>query len=130
MSYSNAMEVLHAWMGGVNGGQIDDVLGLYADGAVLLPTFSPHAITTEEMRRRYFEQLGARPGLNVSLHQRTVREQPLAGSLRVISGIYCFRMEIDGELLGFEARFSYVVDPGASRPILHHHSSQIPRNLS
>jgi len=46
-----------------------------------------------------------------------------------MSGIYNWRFIVDGELLNFEARFSYLVDLSKSSPIIHHHSSQIPRML-
>lgn len=129
LSSSRARAICAAWVEAINSGRLADVLALYAEDAVLLPTFSPRVLRTPERRRDYFERLAAQPGLNVMLHEKTFRVQNV-GALEVCSGIYCFRMEIDEALLSFEARFSYVIDPQAAHPILHHHSSQIPRNLS
>jgi hypothetical protein len=126
---SRARAICESWVNALNTGRLADVLALYAEDAVLLPTFSPRVLRTAERRREYFERLSAQPGLNVSLHENTLRVQNV-GTLEICSGIYLFRMEIDEAMLSFEARFSYVIDPQAAHPILHHHSSQIPRNLT
>ena len=121
---------LQAWLEAVNARDLNRVLGLYAEDAVLMATFAPKAIRREADRRAYFEQLAARPGLKVSLHDRTVRSQLITDGWEIVSGIYRFELEIDDEPLTFEARFTIVLNPNAERPILHHHSSQIPRILS
>lgn len=128
--YPSSNEVLHAWLRGVNAGRVDDVLALYADEAILLATFSPHAMRTPATRRLYFEQLATRSGLNVSLHEKTLRTQAFAAEIEVLSGIYCFRFEIDAEPFSFEARFSMLVNRAVPQPLFHHHSSQIPRTLT
>ena len=46
-----------------------------------------------------------------------------------MNGNYLWDMVIDGETLSFEARFSYVLDLESPAPIMHHHSSQVPRVL-
>lgn len=130
MSQRTADSLVHAWMDALNAGQLERVLALYADDAILLPTFSPHAIRDTQSRRAYFEQLGDRPGFRVTLHEKTLRRQVLAGALEIASGIYRFHVDIDEEPLVFEARFSFVVDCSRAAPILHHHSSQVPRTLS
>jgi hypothetical protein len=128
-SFFTARTVCQQWLDAVNARDLDAVVALYAADAVLMPTFSPHVLRTEEQRRGYFASLAQQAALHVSLHEKTFSVQA-TGSIKAASGIYCFRFEIDGEPLGFEARFSYVIDQAAARPILHHHSSQIPRNLS
>ncbi len=124
-----ARTVCRQWLDAVNARDLDAVLALYAPDAVLLPTFSPHVLCTEEQRRDYFANLAKQAALDVSLHEKTFAVQRI-GVVEVASGIYCFRFEIDGEPRSFEARFSFVIDQVAARPILHHHSSQMPRNLS
>jgi hypothetical protein len=120
--------VLDQWTDGINRGAVSEVLSLYAPDAILLPTFSSRTLFTAADRRDYFERLASREDLSVSLHEKTVHRQ-ITGSLEIISGIYCFRFSIDGEILSFEARFSYGMDLSLSAPILHHHSSQVPRQL-
>lgn len=116
-------------MEGINAGRVDDATSLYADDATLIPTFSAHTLRTEAERAKYFQTLGARPKLTVFLHDATFHDQRVTDTVRIISGIYAFRFEMDGELLTFEARFTFVVDRSLAAPILHHHSSQIPRAL-
>ncbi len=124
-----ARDILNRWIQTVNAGHVDEVVSLYADGASLLPTFSARTIRTQADRTRYFESLGARPNLSVSLHEPTFHEEKLTDTLSAVSGIYAFRFEMDKQLLTFEARFTFVIDTAQAAPILHHHSSQIPRAL-
>ena len=122
-------DVLDHWMQAVNRGDVDALLGLYDPQAVLIPTFSNRLLDTPEKLRDYFEKLGSREELSIALHEKTLLVQELPGRLFTLGGIYNWRFMVDGELLNFEARFSYVVDLARPQPILHHHSSQIPRML-
>jgi len=124
-----ARDILNRWIQTVNAGNVAEVVALYADGASLLPTFSASTIRTQADRTRYFEALGKRPNLSVSLHEPTFHEDKLTDTLSAVSGMYSFRFEVDRQLLTFEARFTYVIDTAQTAPILHHHSSQIPRSL-
>lgn len=116
-------------MQAVNGGDIEGLLGLYDSQAVVIPTFSNRLLNTPDKLREYFVRLGSRAGLSVTLHKKTLIVQDLQNQIFTLSGIYNWRFVIEGELLNFEARFSYVIDLSRSSPILHHHSSQIPRTL-
>jgi hypothetical protein len=121
--------VLEQWMQAVNTGDIESLLGLYDSQAVLIPTFSNRLLNTRNKLRDYFEKLGGREGLSITLHEKTLIVQDLQNEVSVLSGIYNWRFAVDGELLNFEARFSYIIDLSRPSPILHHHSSQIPRML-
>ncbi|WP_338414695.1 hypothetical protein [uncultured Sphaerotilus sp.] len=92
-------------------------------------THANRLLNTPEKLRDYFEKLGSREELSIALHDKTLLVQDLPGRLCALGGIYNWRFMVDGELLNFEARFSYVVDLARPQPILHHHSSQIPRML-
>lgn len=120
--------ICKTWLDAVNQDRLEDLLALYAPDAVLLPTFSAHILRTEGARRNYFERLSARPSLAVSLHEKTLASS-ISGDIATASGTYRWDMEDDGVPLGFEARFSFVFDLDSQSPILHHHSSQIPRDL-
>ena len=123
-------DVLEQWMQAVNSGDIESLLALYDNQAVLIPTFSNRLLDTPEKLRDYFEKLGSREELSIALHEKTVIVQEIdKQNLYSLSGIYNWRFDIDGELFNFEARFSYVIDLSKPNPILHHHSSQIPRML-
>lgn len=122
-------DILAQWMDAVNNGDVESLLALYDDKAVLIPTFSNKLPNTPEKLREYFEKLGSREGLSIALHEKTLYDQHIKDDIYALSGIYNWRFDVDGELLNFEARFSYVFDLSKPRPIIHHHSSQVPRML-
>jgi hypothetical protein len=122
-------DVLKAWMKAANEGEIENLLSLYNENAVLIPTFSNRILNSPSKVRDYFEQLKAREELSVDLHEKFVNVQKITDTIYTLCGIYCWRFAVDGELLSFEARFSYVLDLALTNPIIHHHSSQIPRML-
>jgi len=125
----NALEVLKEWMDGVNTANIEKLVNLYDEEAIMIPTFSNRILNNQEKIRDYFEKVGAKKDLSITLHDKTVHTQELGDQLFCISGIYKWCFSIDEEPLTFEARFSYVFDLKRSRPIINHHSSQIPRSL-
>lgn len=122
-------QILADWMRGINNGDLEALVSLYDDDAVLIPTFSNRLLSTPVARREYFARLAARDDLSIALHEKTLLSQDLGNQIHALHGIYCWRFAVDGELLSFEARFSYVLDLAREKPILHHHSSQIPRML-
>ena len=121
--------LLKSWMAAINEGDIEGLLALYHEKAVVFPTFSNRLLTTPERIRDYFVNLGSRDELSLALHEKTLIIQPIGQDVCSMSGIYCWRFAVDGELFSFEARFSFTVDCSQPSPILHHHSSQIPRAL-
>jgi hypothetical protein len=124
-----AKEVLVQWLDAVNCGDVSKLLTLYDRQAILIPTFSNKMLDSPEKLCDYFERLGGRAGLSIALHEKTILERNISDTLCTISGIYNWRFEVEDEMLNFEARFSYVLDLTRESPILHHHSSQIPRML-
>ncbi|NTU93443.1 MAG: DUF4440 domain-containing protein [Chlorobiaceae bacterium] len=130
MHYENAEDVLSCWISGICNGAIDEVGDLYHENAVLIPTFSPHTVNTNQGIRSYFEQLATRDNLQVRLYEKSLKKQSLGCSSWVLSGLYAFEFEVDQLLLTFPSRFSFAVDLAHEKPIVHHHSSQVPRNLS
>jgi hypothetical protein len=122
-------EFLKQWMRAVNTGNIAGLLALYDANAIIIPTFSNRVLNTPEKIHDYFERLGSREDLSIALHEKTLISQSMQNDIHVLSGIYCWRFMLDGELLSFEARFSYTLNLALPNPIIHHHSSQIPRML-
>ncbi|RZV13528.1 nuclear transport factor 2 family protein [Aliarcobacter butzleri] len=125
----NPKDILEQWMQSVNNGNVENLLSLYDKDAVLIPTFSNRLLNTPDKLKNYFEKLGSREELSIALHEKTLLIQELKNEIYSLSGIYNWRFAVDGELLNFEARFSYIIDLSKPNPILHHHSSQIPRTL-
>ncbi len=127
---THAREVLDQWLDAVNRGDADTLVAMYDESARLIPTFSPRILSTPGELRDYFVALASRPGLEVRLHERMVAAQALAARISVISGLYSFSFDIDGNQLTFPSRFSMAIDAERQGPIVHHHSSQVPRTLS
>ena len=122
-------QILKEWMQAVNEGNLQALLDLYDESAVLIPTFSNRLLGNPEKIRDYFERLVSREELSIALHEKTLNIQAIKDEVYAMHGIYCWRFAIDGELLSFEARFSYVLDLRLPHPIIQHHSSQIPRMI-
>jgi len=122
-------DILNCWVAAVNGKDIETLVGLYGENAVLLPTFSNRMFKDLKGIREYFQRLSQRNDLGVKLHHKPLMVQPIDLDKYALSGVYCWSFSIDGELFSFEARFSYILDMGLTRPIIHHHSSQIPRMI-
>ena len=123
------MDNLDQWLQAVNHVDIEKILALYDKTAVLIPTFSNKFLNTHDKIRDYFEQLGSCAELSITLHEKTLFVQALQNETFILIGIYNWRFKVDGELLNFEARFTYVIDLSRLNPIIHHHSSQVPRML-
>lgn len=129
MLFKAPEDLLKVWLSRVNAGDIEGLLALYDEQAILIPTFSNRLLNGPQKRREYFENLIHREDLSIALHEKTLAVQALGASLHSLCGIYCWRFAVEGELLSFEARFSFLVDLARPNPILHHHTSQIPRTL-
>ena len=127
--YDNPRKALDQWISLVNQLAVDDLLALYHDDAVLLPTFSDELLTDKEGIRGYFEQLAAQQEVEVSVEESSVVEQSFSDGLFSLSGIYSWRFNKSDETLTFEARFTFILDLTRAAPILHHHSSQLPHKL-
>ena len=126
---NKALDVLKEWMNGINTKDVEKLANLYDETAFLIPTFSNRLLNTPEKIREYFEKVGEKDQLSITLHEKTLNIQELGNELYTLGGLYKWEFAIDDELLAFEARFSYVFDLKKESPILHHHSSQIPRSL-
>lgn len=122
-----AYEILDSWIRAIEKRNLEQVLALYAPTAILIPTFSDTILNSPAKIRRYFERLMGRQSLQISVHGKTLQEQAPSPGISVLSGIYTWKFLVEEELITYEARFSFILDLQAKAPILHHHSSQIPR---
>jgi len=89
-----------------------------------------YVVNTSDDLKNYFVRLTSREGLEVELHDNTIICQNITDENYIVTGIYSFKFVVDGALLAFPSRFTFVINLNLDKPILHHHSSQIPRNLS
>lgn len=123
--YQSTKEFLAAWVAAVNGGDLEGVLGLYGEKAVLLPTFSSEVMATPDQIRGYFENVSSNDSVEVVVREDTVICQEGRGGSAIL-GVYDWLIVNGEERREVAARFSYLVELSADAPILHHHSSALP----
>ena len=128
-TYQSGLEVVDAWISGINSGNLDRVLDLYAEEAILLPTFSTQVRRGKIAISQYFLELVEDPDLAVNLHDKSVRCHAMDEVHEIVCGLYRFTRQVDGIFLNFEARFTFVCNLNIPNPIVHHHSSQVPRGI-
>ncbi len=127
--FNSPKDILNLWIESINSRNLKNVLGFYDETAILLPTFSNKFFHNPKGIKSYFVKISSHKELLVKLHDNTLTVQDLSNGLYSLSGIYCWRFEVDGEVLNFEARFTFIMNIKKTSPIIHHHSSQIPRML-
>jgi hypothetical protein len=123
-------ETLALWIECVNKLEMERVVKLYDEGSTMLPTFSPHCLSESRQIKEYFQQLSTRQSMRVDLHTETLKIMELDENKYILTGIYSFHFVVDDADLTFPSRFTLIIDTSRDKPILHHHSSQIPRTLS
>jgi len=128
---SNTPEkILEQWIEYVNKLEVENVIKLYDDKSTLLPTFVQKSLSTPKQIKDYFKQLLARKNLKVDLHTETLKKHDIGENRYILMGIYSFHFIVDDASLTFPSRFTFIFDISRENPIIHHHSSQIPRTLS
>ncbi len=128
---SNTPEkILKRWIDYVNKLEVENVIKLYDSKSTLLPTFVQNSLSTPQQIKEYFEQLSTRKNLRVNLHAETLNKYDMGDNKYILMGIYSFHFIVDDASLTFPSRFTFILDISRDNPILHHHSSQIPRTLS
>ena len=120
-------DILDTWVQKVNAGDLEGVLGLYDESATLLPTLSAQQAATPEAIRAFFTNLASKPALSVQLHSDTLTQYRLGETVVCLCGYYTFSYEKDPAVQILASRFTFVIDTAKNRPIVHHHSSQIPQ---
>ena len=102
------------------------VAELYAEDSTFLPTVSSEFKKGKLEAEDYFEHF-----LKINPKGEIKKEeiQPMGENFYLHSGMYDFEVDEDGERAVIEARFSFVwrKDSDGKWKILHHHSSQKPK---
>ncbi len=105
-------EVPKIWCERLNAGDLEGVLSLYDENALLFATFDVQPLVQPEQRRKYFEGFLARPGAGVEVDETTL--------------VHVFFYKEGDVLVRQHARFTFIVSVDESPLILHHHSSLVP----
>lgn len=123
-------EGIRRWVQSFNSADLEGLLSLYGERAVLVPTTQLQPLTGIAELRVYFERvMSRRPRLHARLHE------PLAvrlyGEWALCSGCYDFREGDSTEAVWMPARFSFCWRrEGKAWRILDHHSSFAPGSPS
>ena len=124
-----AENALNAWIAAVESKDVNRVVKLYDDDAVLLATFGAKPILTQEARAEYFKnKIFVYKDLKVKVNElHTERD----GDIALANGLYTFSFKQGGQTVKVPARFSFVFEEETEGwEIEAHHSSVVPREAS
>jgi len=116
------------WAAALGEGDLDLMLGFYADKAVLVPTFSEDILRGEEKIREYFTGLFELPNLTCEVGDGEIN-QNLQNGIRSVSGFYVFSWGTNlSDMTSEPSRFTFVIEGNAAGWVVHtHHSSVTPK---
>ncbi len=120
------IEILNNWQQQLNEGNLSGVLKLYDLSCVLIPTFSSEILKDHQQIKEYFVKVIEIQKGKVEFHTNSISEKQVGENIYLLSGKYYFYI-LENEKI--PARFSFLVNPYSDNPIMHHHSSQIIKNL-
>ncbi len=124
-----AENALNNWIAAVESKDVNRVVKLYDDDAVLLATFGAKPILTQEARADYFKnKIFTRKNLKITVNElHTERD----GDIALANGIYTFSFKQGSQTVKVPARFSFVFEEETEGwEIEAHHSSVVPREPS
>jgi len=120
-----ARDALFRWAETISSGEVEDVLGLYAADAILVPTLSNEIGGKEEERRRYFEFFLSNGIPRCTIDREKSRVSRKLGTV-VIGGLYSFYFERNGRDEIVPARFLFTFEKIDGRWLITgHHSSRL-----
>ncbi|KIC19911.1 nuclear transport factor 2 family protein [Leisingera sp. ANG-Vp] len=116
--------LLLRWIEALGTKDIDALLALYSETAILVPAMQNYICRDTAERRAYFEKLLANPGLTCQLNTVCMSAGRTAATATA-AGHYTFSFERDGEDEIIPARFLYCFEEiGGVWLIASHHSSK------
>ncbi|GGA83620.1 hypothetical protein GCM10011369_27050 [Neiella marina] len=114
------LALFEQWNSALQTGLPSEVVALYCQDAVLLPTISNDVRRSHSEIEDYFELFLARKPVG-KIDQCSVR---LHGDIAINSGVYTFSFDNEPDV---QARFTFVYRNTGNRwMIIEHHSSQMP----
>jgi MFS superfamily sulfate permease-like transporter len=112
--------VLNKWVAAINGHDLNALMQIYSDEAVMIPAFSTRIRRNKDQIKDLYRDLFEKHDLKVIPY--LVGTQNISG-LKVDSGQYKIRWKSDGFEESSDLRFSFVIKDGK---IVSHHSSIEP----
>lgn len=123
-------EIPKKWSDLLNDGDLEGVLALYEENALLMATFDAQPLVQPSLRRKYFENFMGRTGAGVEVDESSLHCIRLSANIYQATGLYTFFYEDTDVLVRQNARFTFIVSNEVSSLILHHHSSLVPNPTS
>lgn len=127
MSDPYALHFLNDWSHNIETGDLDTLLAMYEDEAVLLPTFGSETLRGQTELREYFTTLLEHPNLTVHVEDEQINQNVKDGH-RVLSGDYEFSWGTDASsMTHVHARYTFALTEVDGKWIAStHHSSVRP----
>ena len=91
-------EIPRIWADRLNAGDVDGVVSLYDENALLLATFDAEPLAQPAQRRKYFEGFMGRPGAGVELDDTTLCTTGSRKELTRRQGLYTFFIRMAASL--------------------------------
>jgi len=126
MNKTHITDVLNRWAEGINTAEYERVVGMYAEDASLLPTFSSHACHTTSDIENYFAGVSQNDKVTVSFDHDSLQFDSLGEAYELVTGLYDWVIVSGDDTKEVHARFSFVIRTNDKQPILHQHSSVVP----
>ena len=117
---------LENWIDQINSGNLEQVLGLYSQDALLFATFDEEPLNSPALIRGYFDSFLARDGAGVELDSASVCHSELGENHYSSTGLYTFFFNEGDQHIRQKARFTFIFKRQKTGSIIHHHSSVIP----
>lgn len=130
----DVIEADHRWKDAIDLNNAHDVVSLYADDGILIPTFGVIIIDNQIDRLQYFKKLFKEiDHLSVHFEPGTRHIQFLEGGA-VSSGFYTFKGMVDEGDVETPARYNFIYEQihyenephGCHLQLIQHHSSEQP----
>lgn len=117
---------LENWISRINAGNLEQVVSMYSNEALLFATFEEKPLNNPSSIRKYFEIFLSREEARVEVDPSTISHSELGKSNYSSTGLYTFFFKEGDQLVRQKARFTFIFNNQNSGSILHHHSSVIP----
>ena len=117
---------LENWISRINAGNLEQVVSMYSNEALLFATFEGKPLNNPSSIRKYFEIFLSREEAGVEVDPSTISHSELGKSNYSSTGLYTFFFKEGDQLVRQKARFTFIFNNQNSGSILHHHSSVIP----
>jgi hypothetical protein len=106
-------------------GNVEKIISLYTDDAILLPTLCPKIYTSNSMRVEYFERFLSLKNLQIQTRELITRQY---GEIAMNTGLYDISHIVNGANVFLKSRFDFwykAID--GKWMIIYHQSSALPK---